>query len=161
MKPGFQVPPFLFLAIVTLTLTWLTPKSIPTCVLISIFNLSKLELIVWISSKTGDSTWLLSTANLSLLMGIGCWLHYVLIMACSSKYRIYSHISQPLILLFESRCLSISQIISVYLSISQPPNLTNVLYDTKSGFLTYTVCEEVMHIVLCKMFSRWFFANKN
>ena len=29
--------------------------------------------------------------------------------------------------------------------ISRPPNLTNVLHGTKSGFLTYTVCEEVMH----------------
>ena len=26
-----------------------------------------------------------------------------------------------------------------------PPNLSNVLHDTMSGFLTYTVCEEVMH----------------
>ena len=31
------------------------------------------------------------------------------------------------------------------MQISLPPNLTNVLRDTKSGFLTYTVCEEVMH----------------
>ena len=28
---------------------------------------------------------------------------------------------------------------------SQPPNLSCVVHDTKLGFLTYTVCEEVMH----------------
>ena len=29
--------------------------------------------------------------------------------------------------------------------IGRPPNLSCVLHDTKSGFLTYSVCEEVMH----------------
>ena len=27
----------------------------------------------------------------------------------------------------------------------KPPNLSCVFHDTKSGFLTYNVCEEVMH----------------
>ena len=34
----------------------------------------------------------------------------------------------------------------MYISqISRPPSLCSVLLDTRSGFLTYTVCEEVMH----------------
>ena len=35
------------------------------------------------------------------------------------------------------------------------PNLSSVLHDTKPGFLTYTVCEEVMHSDFTPFWAYW------